>query len=100
MAADRSIENFQGLASFFVLGDFWKIFFSKCSGEIELSEYPNGFLFEEGRGSQKQAQSQKSVSEHDKNDNKAGITRERNQLRTRFLHQKLDLIQGLLEKWC
>ena len=68
MAADRSIENFQGLASFFVLGDFWKIFFSSSSEWNGLSEYPIDFFLRLGCGTQKRAQTQKSGSEHEKND--------------------------------
>ena len=60
----------------------------------------NCFFFLTGRGTQKRPQSQKSGSEYEKNDNKAEITQEWQELRARFFHQKLDLIEGLPKKWC
>ena len=78
MATDGSTETFQGRGSFFVLGDLKKnFFFQNVQHKIQFQNI-YFFFFSEGRGTQKQAQTQKSGSENRKNDTKAGITRDCN----------------------
>ena len=87
MAAENSTENFQGRASFFVLGDFGMIFFFfffKMSSIRFSFRIWNWFFSRFGLWHPKTGPKSKKWVRKQSNDTKAGITRYCNELRPTF----------------
>ena len=76
---------------------FFQMFSIRCSFWISNCFF---VFFLDGRSTQKRTQNQKSASENKKNDTKAGITRDSNELRARVFQYKLEHINGLPKMWC